>query len=38
MIATGARPVEIPGFAFDGIRVVDSTGALAFTEVPRGWW
>lgn len=35
VIATGARPVDIPGFAFDGLRVVDSTGALAFTEVPR---
>jgi dihydrolipoamide dehydrogenase len=35
VIATGARPVPIPGFAFDGKRVVDSTGALAFTEVPR---
>ena len=35
VIATGARPVVIPGFAFDGNRVVDSTGALAFTEVPR---
>lgn len=35
IIATGSRPVQIPGFAFDGKRVVDSTGALAFTEVPR---
>jgi dihydrolipoamide dehydrogenase len=35
VIATGARPVQIPGFAFDGNRVLDSTGALAFTEVPR---
>jgi len=34
IIATGSRPVEIPGFKFDGNRVVDSTGALAFTEVP----
>jgi dihydrolipoamide dehydrogenase len=34
VIATGSRPVEIPGFAFDGNRVVDSTGALAFREVP----
>jgi dihydrolipoamide dehydrogenase len=34
VIATGSRPVEIPGFAFDGKRVVDSTGALAFPEVP----
>jgi dihydrolipoamide dehydrogenase len=34
VVATGSRPVEIPGFAFDGRRVVDSTGALAFSEVP----
>ena len=35
VLATGARPMQIPGFAFDGNRVLDSTGALAFTEVPR---
>ncbi|MCG5052118.1 MAG: dihydrolipoyl dehydrogenase [Myxococcales bacterium] len=35
IIATGSRPVEIPGFKFDGNRVVDSTGALAFAEVPN---
>jgi dihydrolipoamide dehydrogenase len=35
IIATGSRPVEIPGFAYDGNRVVDSTGALAFREVPQ---
>jgi len=34
VVATGSRPVEIPGFAFDGQRIVDSTGALAFREVP----
>ncbi len=34
VLATGSRPIEIPGFKFDGARVVDSTGALAFTEVP----
>jgi dihydrolipoamide dehydrogenase len=34
VLATGSRPVEIPGFAFDGVRVVDSTGALAFAAVP----
>ena len=34
VVATGSRPVEIPGFAFDGDRIVDSTGALAFREVP----
>jgi len=35
IIATGARPVTIPGLPFDGNRVVDSTGALAFAEIPR---
>jgi dihydrolipoamide dehydrogenase len=35
IIATGARPVMIPSLPFDGTRVVDSTGALAFAEIPR---
>src|SRR3954470_22813633 len=35
VIATGSRPIEIPGFKFDGQRVVDSTGALDFTSVPE---
>jgi dihydrolipoamide dehydrogenase len=35
IVATGSRPVQIPGFAFDGRAVVDSTGALDFEEVPR---
>lgn len=35
IIATGARPVGIPSLPFDGQRVVDSTGALAFAELPR---
>ncbi len=34
VVATGSRPIEIPGFKFDGVRIVDSTGALAFDEVP----
>jgi dihydrolipoamide dehydrogenase len=34
VLATGSRPIEIPGFKFDGARVVDSTGALAFDQVP----
>lgn len=34
IVATGSRPIEIPGFAFDGKRVLDSTGALAFPAVP----
>jgi len=35
VIATGSRPIEIPGFKIDQQRIVDSTGALAFTEVPK---
>jgi dihydrolipoamide dehydrogenase len=35
IIATGSRPIEIPGFKFDGRRIVDSTGALDFTTVPE---
>ncbi|MBA3820395.1 MAG: dihydrolipoyl dehydrogenase [Deltaproteobacteria bacterium] len=34
VIATGSRPLEIPGFKVDQQRVLDSTGALALTEVP----
>jgi dihydrolipoamide dehydrogenase len=34
VLATGSRPIEIPGFAVDQERVLDSTGALALTEVP----
>jgi dihydrolipoamide dehydrogenase len=34
VIATGSSPIEIPGFKFGG-RVVDSTGALALTAVPK---
>jgi dihydrolipoamide dehydrogenase len=33
IVATGSRPVEIPGFKFSD-RVLDSTGALNLTEVP----
>jgi dihydrolipoamide dehydrogenase len=35
VVATGSRPIEIPGFKFDGNRIVDSTGALAFEAVPE---
>jgi dihydrolipoamide dehydrogenase len=35
ILATGSRPIEIPGFAFDGARIVDSTGALDFKTVPE---
>ncbi len=35
VVATGSRPIEIPGFKFDGSRIVDSTGALDFAAVPE---
>lgn len=34
VLATGSSPIEIPGFSFADERVIDSTGALALTEVP----
>ncbi len=35
IIATGTRPVEIPGFKFDGINVITTTEMLALCEVPK---
>ncbi len=35
IIATGSRPIEIPGFKFDGRRVISSTEALSLHEVPN---
>jgi len=35
IIATGSVPTRIPSAPVDGELIVDSTGALAFTEVPR---
>jgi dihydrolipoamide dehydrogenase len=37
IIATGCRPVEIPGFKFDGTQVITSTEALALKEVPKNF-
>ncbi|MFC0558771.1 dihydrolipoyl dehydrogenase [Halalkalibacter alkalisediminis] len=34
IIATGSRPIEIPGFKYTN-RVINSTGALALKEVPK---
>ena len=34
IVATGSRPIEIPGFKYSE-RVIDSTGALALTEIPK---
>jgi dihydrolipoamide dehydrogenase len=35
VIATGSRPIQIPGFDFSDKRVCDSTKALALNEVPK---
>lgn len=35
IIATGSRPIEIPGFAFDEKDICSSTGALNFDEIPK---
>lgn len=35
VIATGSRPIEIPGFAADEKDVLTSTGALDLTEIPK---
>jgi dihydrolipoamide dehydrogenase len=35
VLATGSTPIELPIAKFDGKRIVDSTGALAFNNVPQ---
>ncbi|HLG21031.1 MAG TPA: dihydrolipoyl dehydrogenase [Bdellovibrionota bacterium] len=35
IVATGSRPIEIPGFKIDGKQVVDSKDALDWTEAPN---
>jgi dihydrolipoamide dehydrogenase len=35
VVATGSRPIEIPGFAFADGPVLDSTKALALSEIPK---
>ena len=35
LLATGSRPVEVPGMAFDGQGIVSSTEALNFDVVPK---
>ena len=35
IIATGTRPMEIPGFKFDGTTVVTTTEMLALRQVPK---
>ncbi len=35
IIATGSMPRALPQAPFDGVRIVDNSGALSFTEVPK---
>ncbi len=35
LIATGSKPATLPGVAIDGQRIVTSTEALSFSEVPK---
>ncbi|SEO64176.1 dihydrolipoyl dehydrogenase [Pseudomonas sp. NFACC39-1] len=35
VIATGSEPSPLPGVAIDNQRILDSTGALSLSEVPR---
>jgi len=35
ILATGSRPITVPGFNVDNRRIHDSTGALALSEVPK---
>lgn len=35
IIATGSRPIEVPGFEYDGINIISSTEALHLTEIPQ---
>jgi len=35
IVATGSRPVELPGVPTDDDRVIDSTGALELADVPK---
>jgi dihydrolipoamide dehydrogenase len=34
VVATGSRPIEVPGLEFDGERILDSADALALESVP----
>ncbi len=35
IVATGSEPIEIPGFETNGESIVNSTGALVVSEVPK---
>ncbi|WP_299236899.1 dihydrolipoyl dehydrogenase [Natronomonas sp.] len=35
VVATGSRPIELPGFGFDGDRICDSSDVLSLDSVPE---
>ncbi len=35
LLATGSKPITVPGIEFDGDRIVSSTEALSFKSVPK---
>lgn len=35
LIATGSKPVELPGFKFDSVKIINSDQALLLDEVPQ---
>jgi dihydrolipoamide dehydrogenase len=35
ILATGSRPIDVPGFPVDNVRIHDSTGGLALPAVPQ---
>ncbi len=35
LFATGSRPLELPGLAFDGKKIISSDQALALSEIPQ---
>ncbi len=35
LVATGSRPMSVPGFEFDEKQVLSSSGVLAMTELPK---
>lgn len=35
VVATGSRPIQIPGFPFDEVDILSSTGALALDHAPK---
>jgi dihydrolipoamide dehydrogenase len=35
IVATGSRPIEIPGFKFDGEKILSSTEALSLPSLPK---